>query len=312
MKILKKIAKVLGIIIACLIAFGFIIETTLSQLDKKNLNPSGNLIEVNGKNMHLYAVGNGENTIVLIPGHGTTSPYVDFQPLWSRLSKNHRVVVVERFGYGFSDITNRERSMENIIEEMHEALRLSGEKPPYTLVGHSLGGLISIAYSQAYGDEVSNIVMLDSLVPTAYLEFDTGKGMQIQALIGRALNSIGLNRLANMEAVYEVSEMNGYKEVPKELWDTNRYLFLRNYLNKNVRNELQALSEYGNYVSNGNNNYEIPTLFISRPNINFKDKQTEYIKKLKKSQLIELEGGHYLHQYFPNEIEEAIDNFIID
>jgi len=310
MKLLKKILKIIPIIIVGLIAIGFITQTTLTRLELKQLVQPGDVVEVYGKNMHIYSVGEGENTIVLIPGHGTTSPYVDFQPLWSRLSHGNRVVVVERFGYGFSDRTNRERSIENIIEEMHEALKLSGQQPPYTLVGHSLGGLIGIAYSQTYPDEVANIVMLDSLAPSAYLEFQLSTGEKITGLIARALNSIGLNRLADMEAVYEVSDMNGYKEVPKDLWDINRSLFLRNYFNKNVRSELYSLADYASYVVDLGNPYDVPTLFISTPNINFKDNQSEYISNLQKGELIELEGGHYLHQYAPNETEEAIINFI--
>lgn len=100
MKMFKKILKIIPIIIVGLIAIGFITETTLTRLDLKKLVPPGDIVEVYGKNMHMYSVREGENTIVLIPGHGTTSPYVDFQPLWSRLSHGNRVVVVERFGYG--------------------------------------------------------------------------------------------------------------------------------------------------------------------------------------------------------------------
>ena len=248
MKLLKKITKVIMMIIVGLLATGLILETTLSQLEVKKLVPPGDVVEVYGKDMHIYSAGEGENTIVLIPGHGTTSPYVDFQPLWSRLSQGNRVVVVERFGYGFSDRTNRERSIENIVEEMHEALRLSGQEAPYTLVGHSLGGLIGIAYAQAYPDYVKNIVMLDSLEPSAYLEFEMGTGMKITGLLARAANAVGLNRLADMETIYEISDMNGYREVPQDLWDINRSLFLRNYFNKNVRRELYAIADYGSIV----------------------------------------------------------------
>lgn len=42
------------------------------------------------------------------------------------LSPKYRVV--EPFGYGLSDITEDERTIENITEEIHEALQVIGVK----------------------------------------------------------------------------------------------------------------------------------------------------------------------------------------
>ena len=68
--------------------------------------------------MNVYSVGNGDNTIVLMSGLGTTSPILDFQPLINELSKNNKVIVAESFGYGWSDLTDKERTVENIIKEL--------------------------------------------------------------------------------------------------------------------------------------------------------------------------------------------------
>lgn len=55
-----------------------IVEAVLSYNDGKNLTAPGTFVELGGKNMHIYSIGEGEKTFVLIPGLGTTSPYVDF------------------------------------------------------------------------------------------------------------------------------------------------------------------------------------------------------------------------------------------
>ena len=39
-------------------------------------------------------------------GWGTPSPILDFKTLYSRLSDENRIVVVEKFGYGFSDVVD--------------------------------------------------------------------------------------------------------------------------------------------------------------------------------------------------------------
>ncbi|MCX2824528.1 hypothetical protein [Bacillus pseudomycoides] len=42
------------------------------------------------------------------------APALDYEPLMNEISKNNRIVVIETFGYGWSDITNKERTVENI------------------------------------------------------------------------------------------------------------------------------------------------------------------------------------------------------
>jgi pimeloyl-ACP methyl ester carboxylesterase len=63
--------------------------------------------------MHVYALGDGGKTIVLLPGFGVSLPSADFGPLMRELSKEYTVVCVEYFGIGFSDRTDTPRTNEN-------------------------------------------------------------------------------------------------------------------------------------------------------------------------------------------------------
>lgn len=312
MKVRNKVIFIVGV---CLL-LGYLIEFSIARLDINKYMAPGKLVEVNGSNMHVFGLGSGENTIILIPGLGTAAPYVDFEPIWSRLSDNNRVVVIERFGYGYSDIVKTIRNIETIILEMNEALEKSGEKPPYTLVGHSLGGTISLAYAQAYPHEVANIVMLDAPVPKAYEQWER-PFLPIESMIP-ILKSTGLVRVLTLnDSVMNAirGQQNKFKEVEKDLWATDRSLLLRNVMNSNVQDELKLFHKNVNFVNSKTYNYEIPTLFITTPTMyelipGAKGIQEEYMLIAKKSKLIELEGGHYIHQYYPSEISEAIINFI--
>lgn len=114
--------------------------------------------------MHVYTKGDGENTIVLLSGLGTAAPVLDFEPLVNELAKNHKVVVVESFGYGWSNVTNKERTVENIVEKIRTALK-SNIEGPYILMPHSISGIYSMYYANAYPDEVKAVIGIDFTLP---------------------------------------------------------------------------------------------------------------------------------------------------
>ncbi|WP_270408773.1 alpha/beta fold hydrolase [Microbacterium maritypicum] len=108
--------------------------------------------------------GEGSEDIVLLPGFGTASPVLDFEPLVPELAQDDRVIVVEPFGYGLSDGTDRARTTDNIVTETHAALQELGVDD-YVLMGHSIAGIYGIQFANRYPDEVRAFMGIDSSVP---------------------------------------------------------------------------------------------------------------------------------------------------
>ncbi len=52
-----------------------------------------------------------------------------------------------------------------IVTELHHLLEVAGVKPPYVLVGHSLGGLFTLLYARTYPEQVAGMVLVDSSTP---------------------------------------------------------------------------------------------------------------------------------------------------
>lgn len=119
--------------------------------------------------LHVYAEGEGSPTLVLMSGLGTSSPYFDFRALFDRLSQSRRVVVVERAGYGWSELSRTPRDIDTVLAQTRRALAEAGESPPYVPVPHSMAGLEAVYWAARHPDEVSSIVGLDPLVP-GYLD----------------------------------------------------------------------------------------------------------------------------------------------
>ncbi len=71
----------------------------------------------------------------------------------------------DRPGYGASSSVDGPRDPCRIAAEMRQVLQASGAKPPYVLVGHSLGGLYQYVYARLYPEDVAGMVLLDPTHP---------------------------------------------------------------------------------------------------------------------------------------------------
>jgi len=75
------------------------------------------------------------------------------------------VFAYNRPGYGNSATTATPRDGATIVAELRTALQQQGLKPPYILVGHSLGGLYMQLFARRYPDEVGGLVLVDAVYP---------------------------------------------------------------------------------------------------------------------------------------------------
>ncbi len=135
---------------------------------KKLIKDYGTKITVKDLQMNVYELGaehRGESkTLVFMPGLGEASQPLTHKNLLDALAKKYHILVVEPFGYGLSDVSNEERTVENITEELHSALEQMDVKE-YYLVAHSLSGLYALKYSQMYQDEVLGVIGMDTSTP---------------------------------------------------------------------------------------------------------------------------------------------------
>lgn len=185
------------------------INTVLSRGELDHILPYGKMVDVGENKMHVYSMGNGQETIILLPGLGVALPSADFGPLMRELSKYHTVVIVEYFGIGFSDLIDTPRTNQNYVYEVRAALDKAGFKPPYVLMPHSASGIYSEYYAAVYPDEVSSIIMLDT-TSTALISEDTQPGC-IYSLTKLA-QAVGNTRLAAVLITDTKLIENGYTE----------------------------------------------------------------------------------------------------
>ncbi|WP_339258093.1 alpha/beta hydrolase [Lysinibacillus sp. FSL K6-3209] len=278
-------------------------------------NNTGKLIDFNGKKMNVYSEGQDNDTFVFMAGSAVAAPMYELKSLYHHFSKEDKIAVVERAGYGYSDVFNDDRDIDVILEQTREALMKSGNKPPYILVPHSISGIEAIYWAQKYPKEVKAIVALDIGLPSQYIKHPVGFAEKTFMKIGNALSELGFQRvfptLAYNEAVLEKDFLT-----PKE-----KEIFKAISNKQGINNDMQQ--EILHAVNNSKKSAALPIpkttpiLFIDAyldknseaAKASLKDYQ-DFAKQLDISNIIQIKSKHSIYLYHSTEIYEETQQFL--
>lgn len=304
LKISLKVIVSILIVILLFIATVFTVNQVSSHSEQKRLEHYGQRVSVDGKRMNVFMQGEGKETIVILPGFGTASPALDFKPLISELSPHYKVVVVEPFGYGLSEQTDKVRSSANITHEIHSALQNLGIKR-YTLMAHSISGLYSLDYVNRYADEVQAFIGLDHSVPS--LSEQKVEASDIEPI--KWFRNLGFARV-QLKLTDDPYEGLSYDDHTREQLNI---LIRKNMYNNTQLNE--AVSMYSNFEAAKQLIWpiDLPVLFFVQKNHPVvKEWVAEHEKQManaEQGEMVLLEAGHYLYRSHPKEIAEKIKEF---
>ncbi len=260
--------------------------------------PPGKMIKVNGKKMHVYAEGQGDMVLVFLAGHGTSNPTLDFKPLWKRFVDKYRIVVVEKSGYGWSEVSNSPRDIKTILADTRKALTLSGESGPFVLIPHSMSGLEAIYWAQKYPEEVKAIIGLDPCTPGAINVLPEPQKLQLVFMF--LISRIGLSRLMPDSEVKENFPLLKSGELTGE--DRENYLaaFYKSAFSRDMLREIKCLKYNAEEVAKNGVPEDTPMFFfISNDQeirtTGWKKELTEFLKNLNMGHFLDLDTGHYVH-----------------
>lgn len=311
----KRVVKVIFIVIVAVLMLLLIIcinHQIHLKMEKELRLPLGQMVEVDGNNMSIYVEGTGDITLVFMSGGGTCSPILDFKSLYSLLSNKYRIVVVEKFGYGFSDVVDKKRGIESILADTRAALKVAGIEAPYILCPHSMSGIEALYWAQQYPEEILAIIGLDMAVPKSYQDYNINMTM---LKLSQFASAIGITRLlpsvSDSDAIINGTLSNKEKEI-------YRAVFYNRTATITMLNEVKSIKENASKVE-ADNTPQIPMLlFVSNGDGTGWDKETwrsyqrEYIANIENSKMIELDCPHYVHDYEYKAISESIIAFLLE
>lgn len=312
----RRNLRILGV--TALTGAGLLLTSTtanvlLERAERAATTPYGQKVQVSGGELNVYrTAGTGATgkTIVLLSGLGTPAPALDFAPLIREL-RDYSVVVVEGFGYGYSDLAPVERSVENITAELHEALVKLDINGPYILAGHSIAGFYTLYYANQYRSEVSAVIGIDPTVPAAEAEHADTTEPPAGINWGRMLSTTGLVRwVSTIAPGLAEPEGDGYTSSERE---QIRLMTSWNFGNPAVVDETTRIAENARKVYGMTYPDDLPVLTLLAG-----DKETppnpvlheSRLHNVRQHEIVVLAGGHYLHWTQAAAMAEKISAFL--
>jgi pimeloyl-ACP methyl ester carboxylesterase len=170
------------VLVAALLLF----TAAIAQRVERAVPPAGQFVEINGNRIHYIDRGQGPITLLMVHGLGGNA-HNFLHSLVARLDTSYRVVVMERPGSGYSTRAAGAAAgpiaQADTVAAFIRALKL--DRP--VLVGHSLGGAISLATAVAHPTLVRALALIAPLTRMQDAPPEVFKALFIQSALVRTI-----------------------------------------------------------------------------------------------------------------------------
>lgn len=132
---------------------------------------------VNGTSLYYESLGQGAPLFVLHGGPGGSHRY--FLPYLADLAADYHLIFYDQRGTGLSDghLELEAISIDQFVEDL-EALRVALGLEKISLMGHSWGGMIALAYALKYQAHLDHLILVDSTSVNKTFSIEFGQTIQ--------------------------------------------------------------------------------------------------------------------------------------
>jgi len=247
-------------------------------------------------NISFSDVGKG-TAVVLI--HGFLENSTMWNAIVPELSKKNRIITIDLLGHGNSDCLGYVHAMELFAETIAAVLKhLKIRK--YILVGHSLGGYVSLALAKINPSKIKGLCLMNS---TSNEDDVERKKLRLRA------NTMIQKNFTNM---VRMSFANLFEPKSKELYEEALNLALQEALKTPVQgyiaaNEGMRIRPNRNHILADNNFKKLLIIGKNDPVLDYETSLKE--AETTHSERVVLNGGHMSHIENTNELIVALRVF---
>jgi pimeloyl-ACP methyl ester carboxylesterase len=147
-----------GLVVLLLVGVGY--QQWAERRDSGLYPPPGKLISVGDHKLHIWCIGVGTPTVLMLSGGGT--PVLMLHPAQQKIAKFTRVCSYDRTGLGWSEPATKPMALGDTVTDLEVLLAKSGIEGPLVLVPESMGGLVALAYARRNLGRVVGAVFVDA------------------------------------------------------------------------------------------------------------------------------------------------------
>jgi pimeloyl-ACP methyl ester carboxylesterase len=209
--IIYSVVAIVSLILLVTIV-GVVYEMTGRSRAARDFPPPGRLVDIGGRRIQLDCRGIGTPTVIFESGLG-----IDGSLSWSavhdEIGKTTRACAYSRAGIMWSEPKSGSQNGKAVAEDLHAALVKAGEKPPFVMVGHSLGGPYIMIYTKYFGSDVAGLVFVDAAHPDQVRRFNTIGILPASKVLASFKNRVGaaLNWTGGVRAV-----VTSFRKMPNQ------------------------------------------------------------------------------------------------
>jgi branched-chain amino acid transport system permease protein len=160
-------------------------------------------VQLPGMKMHYARAGEGGNTVLFV--HGYSGSWRIWQGVMEGLPEDFEAIAVDLRGSGDSEKTEAGYTIAQMSEDVFQFADTMGLRD-FTMVGHSMGGSITINFALEHPELLKSIIMVDP-APADGLELPAGAKEQVLAVL-KSRNPEGIAQVLRMMAVAPDAELD--------------------------------------------------------------------------------------------------------
>ena len=140
------------------------LRTNHALAGPRDFPPQGRLVDVDGSRMQIDCRGSGSPTVVFEAGLDMMGS-LSWSAVHDAIAATTRACAYSRRGLMWSAARSGQFSADGIARDLHTLLVNAGERAPFVMVGHSLGGPYVMTFTRLFPQEVAGLVFVDASHP---------------------------------------------------------------------------------------------------------------------------------------------------
>ncbi|HEY2465500.1 MAG TPA: alpha/beta hydrolase [Steroidobacteraceae bacterium] len=196
---IKRIALTIGGLIVAAVLVGAAYEQIMRWRSAKEYPAQGRLVDIGGRHMQIDCRGSGAPIVVFEAGLDTMGS-LSWSKVHDAIAATTRACAYSRAGIMWSEPRTGKFEPDNEARDLHALLLGAGERAPFVMVGHSLGGPYIMNFTRLYPQDVAGLVFVDASHPDQVGRMTQVAGKKMDAgmtlfKVASALSWTGIPRL---------------------------------------------------------------------------------------------------------------------